>query len=75
MLASEMDLDRQVRERREEQEKTTYDMSHATMVSPSHVPDEETEYFCEGQPIEDFNFLETHINVDADWPPYQHKDN
>ena len=66
---SEMDLQRQVRELREEQEKTT-EQASSTTVSPTFVPEEEREDYCEGQPMEDFNFLETHINVDEQWPSF-----
>lgn len=64
-----MDVQGQVRERREEQEKTSYDRPHPSPASPIHVPDgEDPDYYFEGQPLEDFNFLETHINTDVDWP-------
>jgi hypothetical protein len=67
MLASEMDVERQLRELREEEEKTSYDSSQTTMVSHVDVPEgEDPEYYFEGQPLEDFNFLETYINTDRD---------
>ena len=64
-----MDVECQVRELREEQEKTSYDRPHSTPVSYIGVPEgEDPEYYFETLPLEDFNFLETYINIDADWP-------
>ena len=69
VLTSEMDVERQLRELREEEEKATYQSSHDTPVSYIGVPEgEDPEYYFETLPLEDFNFLETYINIDADWP-------
>ena len=69
VLTSAMDVERQLRELREEEEKATYQSSHDTPVSYIGVPEgEDPEYYFETLPLEDFNFLETCINIDADWP-------
>ena len=64
-----MDVERQLRELREEEEKATYQSSHDTPVSCIGVPEgEDPEYYFETLPLENFNFLETYINIDTDWP-------
>ena len=69
VLTSGMDVECQLRELREEEEKATYQSSHGTPISYIGVPEgEDPEYYFETLPLEDFNFLETYINIDADWP-------
>ena len=74
-LALEMDIERQVRELREEQEKTSYDSPHAATVLSSSTPEEHQEYQCEGMLLEDVNFPKTYINMDVPWPPVKDEKN
>jgi hypothetical protein len=65
MLAAEMDVENQLRELREEEEKASYERSDSTPVSYIGVPEgEDPEYYFETLPMEDFNFLEIYIDLD-----------
>lgn len=70
-----MDIERQVRELREEQEKTSYDRSHADTVLPNSKPDEKQECHGEGVPSEDCNVLRTNISVDIPCPSSDDENN
>ena len=70
-----MDIERQVRELREEQEKTSYDRCHAGTVLSNSEPDEKQECHGEGPPSEDCDVLETNVSVDLPCPSSEDKNN